>query len=529
MSRTLSLALVIVVALTVVTARNSKSEEKDAPFDWSMIGRDIDNTRSQPFRSDITSRTAQHLAAKWIFTTAGDVSATPAVITEKHHRVGVYFPDWGGRLWKLDGATGQVLWSRSIPDYNGIPNSLSRTSPAFADGMIFVGDLNGNMMGIDAENGDLVWLTRVDPNPATIITTSPIVLGDRLYISTSSNEATYARSNPSYGGCCKWRGSMNAIDTRTGRIVWQTFVLPDNGGQVGGFAGGAFVNPPAIDLNLGLVYGAAGQLYTQPDSVTACLAAAKNNWSESCFPGNAYFNSVVAFDLETGAPRWSFRGAGEDARQLACGNLPASVTWCPPANLFSVWDFAGSGPNVIRTRSSHTSDVVGIGQKSGVYWALNARTGKLLWSTLVGPGSDPGGIQWGTAYDGARIYAAIGHNTGEAYRLVSGEVVTGGSWAALDPSDGHILWQTPDPQGAPDLSALTISNDVLYAGSLAAKGDQMYALDATTGAILWRYHAGGSVVSGPAVVGDTVYWGSGYARTGGVGNNLFFAFSVGGR
>ena len=203
---------------------------------------------------------------------------------------------------------------------------------------------------------------------------------------------------------------------------------------------------------------------------------------------------------------------------------------------FSVWDFAGSGANVFRARINRRwRDVVGIGQKSGVYWAFDADTGEyLLWSTLVGPGSDPGGIQWGTALDGKRIYAAIGHNTGQPYRLPSGQVITGGSWAALDASTGKILWQTPDPQGAPDLAALTVANGVLYGGSMAHNGDQMYALDAATGKILWRFHAGeaanrGSVVAGPAVVDGTVYWGSGYGRTGGVGNTKFYAFSIDGR
>ena len=119
-----------------------------------------------------------------------------------------------------------------------------------------------------------------------------------------------------------------------------------------------------------------------------------------------------------------------------------------------------------------------------------------------------------------------------AYTLPSGEVITGGSWAALDPSTGRILWQTPDPQGAPDLAALTVANGVLYAGSMAHNGDQMYALDAATGKILWRFHAGRRrswSLAGPAVVDGTVYWGSGYARTGGVGNNKFYAFSIDGR
>jgi polyvinyl alcohol dehydrogenase (cytochrome) len=67
---------------------------------------------------------------------------------------------------------------------------------------------------------------------------------------------------------------------------------------------------------------------------------------------------------------------------------------------------------------------------------------------------------------------------------------------------------------------------VLYAGSLAHAGDQMYALDAASGKILWSFPAGGSVVGGPAIADGVVFWGSGYARTGGVGNDKFYAFSL---
>src|SRR5687768_2635121 len=126
------------------------------------------------------------------------------------------------------------------------------------------------MMGVDAATGNLRWITELDPNPNTIVTTSPIIHGNRLYISTSSSGGGVARMT--------FRGSMIALDRRTGRIVWQRFVLPDNGGVPGGFAGGAFVNPPAIDLKNGLIYAAAGQLYTQPAAVGACLAADPDGW-----------------------------------------------------------------------------------------------------------------------------------------------------------------------------------------------------------------------------------------------------------
>jgi polyvinyl alcohol dehydrogenase (cytochrome) len=536
MNRTVARRLILatgLMALAIVSSEPLRGGGSPAPTEWTMIGQGVDDARSQPGESQIGPANVARLAQKWVVTITGDVSATPAVgLDGRNRRRALYFPDWGGRLWKVDAEDGTVLWSRAIASYNGIAGSLSRTSPVLARGLVFVADLNGNMMAVDAVTGDLRWLTELDPHPAAIVTTSPIHLDGHLYIALSASES---RTPPA---CCTFRGSMVALAADTGRIEWQSFVLPDNGGRPGGYSGGAFVNPPAIDVKNGLIYAAAGQLYTQPDSVTTCLAAAAGRWSEACFARNAYFNSVVAFDLETGQIRWGFRGVGAEARQRACGSLPRSVTWCPAPDplaawetqSFSVWDFAGSGPNVFAASiDGRARAVVGIGQKSGVYWALDAATGEYLWSTLVGPGSDPGGIQWGTAYDGKRIYAAIGHNTLQPYALASGAVVTGGSWAALDPSSGRILWQTADPQGAPDLAALTVANGVLYGGSMAHTGDQMYALEAATGAIRWRFAAGGSVVAGPAIANGRVYWGSGYARTGGVGNNRFYAFSIDGR
>ena len=64
-----------------------------------------------------------------------------------------------------------------------------------------------------------------------------------------------------------------------------------------------------------------------------------------------------------------------------------------------------------------------------------------------------------------------------------------------------------------------------------ANQNQMFALDAATGEILWEFGTGSSVNSGPAVVDGTVYWGSGYSRSGveGSGTNRFYAFSIGGR
>jgi polyvinyl alcohol dehydrogenase (cytochrome) len=520
-SRRIALAATSVAALAVV----SHALAGDGGSGWRMIGRDPAGTRTQPFERTLSPANVSRLAPKWVATTAGDVSATPAVV-----KGAVYFPDWGGMLWKLDADTGEVIWSHSVSEYTGIANDISRTSPSLVGTTLVIGDLLApNMMGIDSKTGELRWITQIHPHPAGIITGSPAFTGDHVYVGVSSRESSY---DPAHGlVCCTFRGALVALDAQTGHIDWRSYALPDNGGVPGGYAGAAMIAPPTVDVSTGLVYATFGNLYTEPASVTACHAASPFGFSESCVPPGAYFKSLVAFDRQTGEPRWSYRVQGHDPWLRACAGQPPAVTWCAPESDVVTWDLGGSAPNAFDAPiGTHHRNVVGLGEKSGVYIVLDAKTGAFLWNTLVGPGGDQGGVEWGTAFDGDRIYVPITNQNHVPYKLMpSGEDATGGSWAALDPTTGQILWQTGDPQGAWDLAPLTAANGVVYASSVAKTGDQMFALDAATGAILWRFAAGSTVNAGPAVVDGTVYWGSGYRRAAeGSGNNKLYAFSLDG-
>jgi polyvinyl alcohol dehydrogenase (cytochrome) len=503
--------------------------------DWPMIGHDSTNTRNQPFEHTIGPSNVGRLAPKWVATTAGDVSATPAVVDG-----GVYFGDFGGMEWKLDADTGKVIWSHKVSDYTGIPGDISRTSPSLAGNTLVIGDLSApNMMGIDATTGALRWITRVDPDPHAIMTGSPVLAGDTIYVGTSQS------------GVSTFPGALVALDAQTGSLLWRSFSLPNPTGVAGGYWGAVMFGPPAVDLRDGLVIASFKVAAGEPAAVKACNAADPNGFNESCEQPGSYLSSIVAFDLKTGAPVWSYRVVGDVPWQRACGSQPSTVTWCAlesdhPLRGGDKWDLGGSGPNVFQI--GHGRDqrtVVGVGEKSGVYVVLDAKTGDFIWNTLIGPGGDMGGMEWGTAYDGERIYASITNQHHIPYELtehgvISNTTATGGSWAALDPITGTILWQTADPQveilpglgvvGVWDLAPVTVANGVVYASSMAklANQDQMFALDAATGAILWQFGAGSSVNSGPAVVDGTVYWGSGYSRSGveGSGNNRFYAFSI---
>jgi polyvinyl alcohol dehydrogenase (cytochrome) len=90
------------------------------------------------------------------------------------------------------------------------------------------------------------------------------------------------------------------------------------------------------------------------------------------------------------------------------------------------------------------------------------------------------------------------------------------------------LWQTADPQNAADFAPPVVANGVVFVGSMAPTGGQMYAVDAATGQILWRFAAGGSVAASPAVVDGRVYWGSGFRQFGGVAHDKVYVLSLDG-
>ena len=250
------------------------------------------------------------------------------------------------------------------------------------------------------------------------------------------------------------RGSVVAVDVETGKIKWQTYMVPDNGGSLGGYSGGGvWGSTPVIDHKRHSVYVGTGNNFSVPAGVKTCFAA--NNNSPNCAALHDYFDSVVALDLDTGIVKWANRALYYDAFNINC--IFTITSFSPPTYVFGPgqncpaptgpdYDFGGAGPNLF---SVGNNDILGIGEKSGIYWALNPNNGALVWNTPVGPGSALGGIEWGTATDGDRIYVPIANLLGTPYQLQpSGASGNGGSWAALDPATGRPAqkgagWRSP--------------------------------------------------------------------------------------
>jgi polyvinyl alcohol dehydrogenase (cytochrome) len=508
------------LALTAIVGAAPQAQAASGG-DWPMGGQNLWNTRSVDTPDGPTPRNAGKLAIKWTFETHGDVSATPAVT-----KGAVYFPDWGGYLNKVSASSGALIWQRKLSTYgyNDDEANVSRTTPAVVGDVLYLGDQGGGtntphagrVLAVNAKTGDLLWSTVINSNPFSIITQSPVVSDGVVYVGAASAEENAAAFIPGYV-CCSFRGSFSALDATTGQILWTTYTVPD------GYSGGAvWGSTPAIDRKSNTVYVTTGNNYSVPADVKTCQ---QNGGTPSqCLSPDDHVDAVMALDMASGQITWATGVQGFDDWIVSC---IVGVSNCPP-DPGPDFDF-GSGANLfsVPTPGGPNRLLVGAGQKSGIYWALDAATGEIVWSTQAGPGSTLGGIEWGSATDGKRVYVAEANFDRQPYPNDPSLPLTG-SYAALDAATGQILWQTPDPSEGVDIGMVTEANGVVYAGSMSG---HMYALDAASGAVLKDFVGEGSSNAGPAIdQSGVLYWGNGYGRFGlGTPSTTFYAFSLRGK
>jgi polyvinyl alcohol dehydrogenase (cytochrome) len=528
--------------------------------DWPMWGHNVCNTASPTNSGGLSKDNVGNLKVKWTYPpqgqpNTGDVSATPAVVGGA-----VYFPDWSHMINKVDAETGALIWSKNINDLmasspNGstLPDFYSRTTPLVYANTVIIGTLrslgqvsnpgpSAFLVALDKDTAGVKWITPLhEGHPAAVITGSPVLDGNTLYLGVSSQEEF--SSLVSNYTCCTFRGSVVAVNADTGELKWRTHTIsdalyygsagPGDGGilstYAGGYAGNAiWSSTPAIDRKRHQLYVTTGNNYIVPSGAQALVE------------GN-YVDAVMALDLDTGKINWG-------QALPAAGAANASDSWTVTNTSGPDSDF-GAGANLYTANVNGTpTDFVGAGQKSGTYFAFNPDNGKIVWQTAVGPGGHLGGIHWGTAADGQRVYVGVNNEAGSNFTLLgngagAGTPVTTGLWAALDAASGAIIWETANPKldkplaGASVNGPVTVVNGVVFAGSMDSQGF-MFALDAATGTVLWNYPSGATVYGGPAISNGVVYWGSGYPSsvrplgfgTSGKSNNpntpALYAFAV---
>jgi polyvinyl alcohol dehydrogenase (cytochrome) len=511
---------------------------------WNGWGVTPAQHRFQPAAmAQLTARDVPRLKVKWAFGFPGvnRAFAQPTVVGGR-----VFVGSAGPVVYSLSAESGCQYWAfkpeapvRTAVSVGAINTAGTRRWAAY------FADQRATVYAVDALSGELIWKRRVDDFLGATITSSPTLAGDALYVGATSAEELLG-AQPKYE-CCKFRGSVSALDAATGAVRWKSYTIPEEPKpvrrnkqdvQLWGPSGAGVWSSPAVDLQRGVVYATTGDSYSDPPASTS--------------------DSFVAFDLKTGTLLWWRQTTPNDAFNIAC-QLPAELaTNCPQAK-GPDFDF-GSSPMLVDLPNKRRALIAG--QKSGVVHAVDPdRGGEILWQTQIGKGSALGGVQWGTAFDGTRVYAALSDVQpepappgapgaqssflgGPALRL---NPTAGGGLFAINPQNGDIVWKTPHP-GCGDRAgcspaqsaAVTAIPGIVFSGGLDG---HLRAYSSDKGAIVWDADTarkfetvngvaatGGSIDGpGPVVIGGMLFVNSGYAFIGGMPGNVLLAFSIDGR
>jgi len=244
----------------------------------------------------------------------------------------VYFTSDENRLYAVDAQSGKEIWRFEMgkPYLARLPIPPSwdyqQSSPAVADGTVYVGSAGSNFFAVDAETGKEKWRVSV----LMYVRSSPAVVDGVVYFGD-------------------WLGLFYALDAQTGKEKWSFNTM------------GAVVPSPAIAdgvVYIGSKYPCLYALDAQTGEEKWCFAYPGGAaWVESSaavadgvvYVGSSDWLRVNAVDAATGELKWFFVTQGDP--------------WSTPAV---------------------SEGVVYIGATSGLFYALDAATGKENWKVRTG-------------------------------------------------------------------------------------------------------------------------------------------------
>jgi len=466
---------------------------------------------------------AKRLRLKWAF---GFPGASRARSQASLAGGAIYVGSHTGRVYALDRETGCVRWTFDaaaevrtsvIVENWGAGDRQARP-------LAWFGDAVGNLYAVEAFTGRQVWKVKADQHPAATLTATPAYYNGTLYVPISSFEEA-AAFNPGYT-CCTFRGSLVAIDAATGREKWRTWLVDEprpvaptiDGAQQMGPSGVPVWNTPAIDRKRNQLTIGTGDNYSSPDTDLS--------------------DSVLALDLDTGRIKWRFTETDRDTWNAACTMRELSKN-CPDEHSPD-FDF---GASTILAQDGIRKDIVLAGSKSGVAFALDPDTGKMLWQRRLGHGGVVGGINFGMASANSVLFVPVSDAPdGKTYAHPAGPGLY-----AVGISTGEKLWGEPvgnaTCEGRKDCNpgfggSITTTGSLVFAG---ADDGHLRVFDAADGKVLWDHDTvrdyttvngvparGGSIGGGAAPIawqGELIA-SSGYGYASKMPGNVLLVFTV---
>jgi len=360
MTLVVSVSLVPPLSADVDSERLRAANAPENAGQWMSYGRDYSEQRYSPL-AQITPDTISELGLAWYGDLAergGSYETTPLAVDG---RIFVSSP-WS-KVYAFDAKTGQQLWKYDpqVPGAFAVKlccGIVNRGVAAWQD-MIIWGTLDGRLVAVKAETGELVWERQVtDPEQWHSITGAPRIADGRIFIGEAGSEF-------------HMRGYMAAYDADNGEELWRWWAVPGNPAL--GF------EQPELEMAASTWKGEwwltggggtpwDGIVY---DPVTNLVIIGTGNgapWpAEVRSPGggdNLFTASIVALDASTGAYRWHYQATPQDS-----------------------WDFDNTQQLVIADLliNGEQKHVVMQAPKNGVFYVIEAATGKVLSADLFVP------------------------------------------------------------------------------------------------------------------------------------------------
>jgi polyvinyl alcohol dehydrogenase (cytochrome) len=489
---------------------------------WSGWSPGLSNWRFQDAaRAKLSAADIPNLKLKWAFAVpdATSMRSQPAVYASRVFLAGP------GAVYSLDAVTGCVFWATeaAAPIRSGLT-----VAPLPQKTLVIFGDDTGYLRALDASTGALVWQLHAEENPAAVVTSTPAFYNGRLYVGVSSTEE--GRAITAGYVCCSFRGSVQALDAATGKVLWKTYTIADaaepgkptkRGAKTMGPSGAGVWSTPTLDPERNMLYVTTGDNYSDPTTGTS--------------------DAVLAVALDSGRILWSKQFTEGDASNSTCGQ-PDKAN-CPDAD-GPDFDF---GSSAILVRLNENRRVLVLPQKSAILHGIDPdQQGKILWQARLGQGGMLGGIQWGAATDGNRIYVALS-DMGFTARTAMGrnpDPHRGGGMFAFLAENGERIWMTAPascgnraPCSPAQSQAVSVVPGAVFSGS---NDGHLRAYATADGKVIWDYDTvhnyqtvngvagrGGALdAGGPVIAGGMVFVRSGYGRWGGMPGNVLLAFAV---
>ncbi len=406
------------VALTQFTVGTPQLNTTVNAYDWPNFGYDLQGTRVNPTETAISTSNVSTLAIKWKspFPIVNRVTGSPVIAN------GIaYVGTVQGFLVAFDITNGNTLWTFAArgPIYG---------SPTIQNGIAYFGSVNypaegliGNYFyALNATDGSLIWENYLDKGADWV---DPIVSNGVVFVPSALKEAV--------------SGGFSAFDATTGATLWS-------------FATGYGIwSTPTMDPT-------GTNLYV--DTGNPCLDSG----------GSICSGYALDINPATGAIIWQY--------------LVADLT----------------GDDDIPTTATYSSGKLYFGSKNGIFYCLDATTGTLLQQYDTGKRGDSGIFSSPALYNGL-VYFGGGDDIIHA----------------LNTSDFSLAWSFTSNRIF--ISSPAEANGVVYSGG----GDgSVYAFDAASGTKLWSYKIGVTVLSSPAISNGVLYVSG--------SDGYFYAFSLGG-